>query len=195
METPGLQVIGCCIAGGAARCARASVLFSRRSAGQHGVVTHSGIAHEVLLGVYSSPDVSPLGVDSREQLKGVGNTVDTCASCVCRTGYAEVRRGRRLVVSFIMTAVNYEYCFYWYLYQVSGANSLQCSVCEAHCMLAASHLRWEVTLKDHWGPATIPTQPQSCGPQTISLGLYSVWLVAYTNAMMVLCHAGWRYWL
>eukprot|EP00878_Enallax_costatus_P018606 GHUV01019596.1.p1 GENE.GHUV01019596.1~~GHUV01019596.1.p1 ORF type:complete len:681 (+),score=180.46 GHUV01019596.1:3034-5076(+) len=34
-----------------------------------------------------------------------------------RTGYAEVRRGRRLVVSFIMTAVNYEYCFYWYLYQ------------------------------------------------------------------------------
>eukprot|EP00877_Chromochloris_zofingiensis_P005949 jgi/Chrzof1/1607/Cz10g14120.t1 len=34
-----------------------------------------------------------------------------------RTGYAEVRRGRRLVMSFIMTAVNYEYCFYWYLYQ------------------------------------------------------------------------------
>jgi len=28
-----------------------------------------------------------------------------------RTGYAEVRRARRLVVSFIMTAVNYEYCF------------------------------------------------------------------------------------
>ncbi|WIA36385.1 hypothetical protein OEZ86_007700 [Tetradesmus obliquus] len=34
-----------------------------------------------------------------------------------RTGYAEVRRGRRLVISFIMTAVNYEYCFYWLLYQ------------------------------------------------------------------------------
>eukprot|EP00879_Flechtneria_rotunda_P005364 GHRR01005651.1.p1 GENE.GHRR01005651.1~~GHRR01005651.1.p1 ORF type:complete len:562 (+),score=120.19 GHRR01005651.1:811-2496(+) len=34
-----------------------------------------------------------------------------------RTGYAEVRRGRRLVVSFIMTAVNYEYCFFWHLYQ------------------------------------------------------------------------------
>jgi Cu2+-containing amine oxidase len=28
-----------------------------------------------------------------------------------RTGYAEVRRARRLVVSMIMTAVNYEYCF------------------------------------------------------------------------------------
>ena len=35
-----------------------------------------------------------------------------------RPGYAEVRRGRRLVVSFIMTAVNYEYCFYYMLYQV-----------------------------------------------------------------------------
>ncbi|GBF99493.1 copper amine oxidase [Raphidocelis subcapitata] len=34
-----------------------------------------------------------------------------------RTGYAEIRRARRLVVSFIMTAVNYEYCFYWYLQQ------------------------------------------------------------------------------
>lgn len=34
-----------------------------------------------------------------------------------RTGYAEVRRARRLVISFIMTAVNYEYCFYWYLNQ------------------------------------------------------------------------------
>lgn len=34
-----------------------------------------------------------------------------------RTGEAEIRRARRLVVSFIMTAVNYEYCFYWYLGQ------------------------------------------------------------------------------
>jgi hypothetical protein len=28
-----------------------------------------------------------------------------------RTGYSEDRRARRLVISFIMTAVNYEYCF------------------------------------------------------------------------------------
>lgn len=45
-------------------------------------------------------------------------------TCCChpwllhRTGYAETRRSRRLVISFVMTAVNYEYVFYWYLYQV-----------------------------------------------------------------------------
>ncbi len=33
------------------------------------------------------------------------------------TGHVEVRRSRRLVVSFIVTAANYEYAFYWYLYQ------------------------------------------------------------------------------
>lgn len=35
-----------------------------------------------------------------------------------RNGYAEVRRSRRLVLSFVATVVNYEYCFYWYFYQV-----------------------------------------------------------------------------
>jgi len=34
-----------------------------------------------------------------------------------RTGQTEVRRSRRLVVSFIATVGNYEYGFYWYLYQ------------------------------------------------------------------------------
>jgi primary-amine oxidase len=33
------------------------------------------------------------------------------------SGHAEVRRARRLVISFIITAANYEYGFYWYLYQ------------------------------------------------------------------------------
>src|SRR5260370_23712145 len=33
------------------------------------------------------------------------------------TGHMEVRRSRRLVVSFIITAGNYEYAFYWYFYQ------------------------------------------------------------------------------
>ena len=36
-----------------------------------------------------------------------------------RTGHAEVRRSRRLVLSFVSTVVNYEYAFYWYFYQVS----------------------------------------------------------------------------
>ncbi len=34
-----------------------------------------------------------------------------------RTGQTEVRRSRRLVISFIATVGNYEYGFYWYLYQ------------------------------------------------------------------------------
>jgi primary-amine oxidase len=34
-----------------------------------------------------------------------------------RTGYTEVRRSRRLVISSIATVSNYEYGFFWYLYQ------------------------------------------------------------------------------
>ncbi len=36
-----------------------------------------------------------------------------------RNGHAEVRRSRRLVLSFVATVVNYEYCFYWMFYQAS----------------------------------------------------------------------------
>ena len=41
-----------------------------------------------------------------------------------RSGYSEVRRSRRLVVSSIATVGNYEYGFYWYFYQ-DGAIELQ----------------------------------------------------------------------
>ena len=34
-----------------------------------------------------------------------------------RSGHVEVRRSRRLVVSFIATVANYEYAYYWYFYQ------------------------------------------------------------------------------
>ena len=37
-----------------------------------------------------------------------------------RTGHSEVRRSRRLVLSFISTIANYEYGFYWYFYQVKA---------------------------------------------------------------------------
>ena len=37
-----------------------------------------------------------------------------------RTGQTEVRRSRRLVVSFIATVGNYEYGFFWYFYQDGG---------------------------------------------------------------------------
>jgi primary-amine oxidase len=40
-----------------------------------------------------------------------------------RTGDAEVRRGQRLVVSWIATTGNYEYGFYWYLYQDGSIES------------------------------------------------------------------------
>lgn len=42
-----------------------------------------------------------------------------------RTNQTEVRRGRRLAVSFIATVGNYEYGFFWYLYQ---DGTLQCEV-------------------------------------------------------------------
>lgn len=58
--------------------------------------------------------------------------VDTIENCIClheedhgilwkhqdwRTGLAEVRRSRRLSVSFICTVANYEYGFFWHFYQ------------------------------------------------------------------------------
>ncbi|KAK8668154.1 hypothetical protein V6N13_105619 [Hibiscus sabdariffa] len=58
--------------------------------------------------------------------------VETTENCVClhgenhgilwkhqdwRKGLAEVRRSRRLTVSFICTVANYEYAFFWHLYQ------------------------------------------------------------------------------
>lgn len=61
--------------------------------------------------------------------------VETIENCVClheedhgilwkhqdwRTGLAEVRRSRRLTVSFICTVANYEYGFFWHFYQVIG---------------------------------------------------------------------------
>jgi primary-amine oxidase len=42
-----------------------------------------------------------------------------------RTNQSEVRRSRRLSVSFIATVGNYEYGFYWYFYQDGG---IQCEV-------------------------------------------------------------------
>ena len=42
-----------------------------------------------------------------------------------RTNQTEVRRSRRLVVSFIATVGNYEYGFYWYFYQ---DGTIQCEV-------------------------------------------------------------------
>ncbi|KAJ0039290.1 hypothetical protein Pint_22893 [Pistacia integerrima] len=69
--------------------------------------------------------------------------VETIENCVClheedhgilwkhqdwRTGLAEVRRSRRLTVSFICTVANYEYGFFWHFYQASECTkSAECS--------------------------------------------------------------------
>ncbi len=53
-------------------------------------------------------------------------------------GHAEVRRSRRLVLSFISTVVNYEYAFYWYFYQVT--------LCTALCFVLISLLGVQGTL-------------------------------------------------
>ena len=44
-----------------------------------------------------------------------------------RLGQAEVRRSRRLVVSWIATVANYEYAFYWYFYQ-DGSIQFECKL-------------------------------------------------------------------
>ena len=65
-----------------------------------------------------------------------------------RNGHAEVRRSRRLVLSFVATVVNYEYCFYWHFYQVRRNLTfcsffslyLQCKHCfNCSCALCGHH--------------------------------------------------------
>lgn len=72
-----------------------------------------------------------------------------------RNGHAEVRRSRRLVLSFVATVVNYEYCFYWHFYQVrrdltacSFFQSVpQCKhCCSCSCALVATIVNNEVLL-------------------------------------------------
>ena len=50
-----------------------------------------------------------------------------------RTGHSEVRRSRRLVLSFISTIANYEYGFYWYFYQVGRQETCCCAACTSLC--------------------------------------------------------------
>lgn len=44
-----------------------------------------------------------------------------------RTGQTEVRRSRRLVISFFSTVGNYDYGFFWYLYQ-DGSIEMECKL-------------------------------------------------------------------
>jgi primary-amine oxidase len=60
-----------------------------------------------------------------------------------RTGHVEVRRSRRLVISFLATVGNYEYGFYWYFYQdgnircevkLTGIVSTAAVICQANLL-------------------------------------------------------------
>lgn len=83
--------------------------------------------------------------------------IETIENCVClheedhgilwkhqdwRTGLAEVRRSRRLTVSFICTVANYEYGFFWHFYQV-----------KVLCLLASELIIYLVRM---------PALPSSC---------------------------------
>jgi hypothetical protein len=70
---------------------------------------------------------------------------------LCRNGYSESRRSRRMVISFIATVVNYEYMFYWYLYQVctggKGVTITSVDLCRA--MYASVRCSLQLT-SHHW---------------------------------------------
>ncbi|QYN33504.1 primary-amine oxidase [Pseudonocardia sp. DSM 110487] len=71
-----------------------------------------------------------------------------------RTGNVEVRRSRRLVISSFMTLANYDYGFFWYLYQ---DGTIQCEVKLTGIMSMGAHRDGEV-----------PTHGVRCAP-----GLYA----------------------
>jgi primary-amine oxidase len=89
--------------------------------------------------------------------------VETVENCVCmheedhgimwkhqdwRTGSEEVRRSRRLTVSFFCTVANYEYGFYWHFYQVG-------------CYLPFVHFKWALVLTFH--PVVVKRQKKPKG--------------------------------
>ena len=74
-----------------------------------------------------------------------------------RLNEAQVRRSRRLVISFIATAGNYEYGFYWYFYQ-DGSIEFQTKltgVLELRCARARS----QATIRQGGGSAGLCTDP------------------------------------
>ncbi len=78
---------------------------------------------------------------------------------------AEVRRSRRLVISSISTVGNYEYGFYWYLYQ-DGT------------------IQYEVKLTGIIAPAAIPAGQQPVAGTLVAPGLYGPHHQHYFNVRM-----------
>ncbi len=78
---------------------------------------------------------------------------------------AEVRRSRRLVISSISTVGNYEYGFYWYLYQ-DGT------------------IQYEVKLTGIIAPAAIPANQQPVAGTLVAPGLYGPHHQHYFNVRL-----------
>ncbi|RZC73228.1 hypothetical protein C5167_048706 [Papaver somniferum] len=105
--------------------------------------------------------------------------VETIENCVClheedhgilwkhqdwRSGLAEVRRSRRLTVSFFCTVANYEYGFFWHFYQASW---------DLHILLLDGKIEAEVKLTGILSLGAIqPGESRKYGT-TIAPGLYA----------------------
>ncbi|PXW23436.1 primary-amine oxidase [Paraburkholderia caballeronis] len=73
-----------------------------------------------------------------------------------RTGVFEVRRSRRLVISFFATVGNYDYGFYWYLYQ-DGTIQLECKltgIIQTSAVASGDTYPWGGMVTEHLGGPT-----------------------------------------
>ncbi|CAI5484568.1 unnamed protein product [Closterium sp. Yama58-4] len=85
-----------------------------------------------------------------------------------RSGHTEVRRSRRLVLSFVCTVANYEYGFFWYLYQVRVlSNGLGC-LCHVLCSQGG------LVGRDAWCSRSCARWPTTT---TASSGISTRWVV------------------
>ncbi|WJR76768.1 primary-amine oxidase [Bradyrhizobium sp. NP1] len=73
-----------------------------------------------------------------------------------RNGLFEVRRSRRLVISFFATVGNYDYGFYWYLYQ-DGTIQLEAKltgIIQTAAVMPGEHYKWGGMVDDNLGGPT-----------------------------------------
>lgn len=95
---------------------------------------------------------------------------DKAAYCVA--GHAEVRRSRRLVLSFISTVVNYEYAFYWYFYQVSSLSIFISSIIQPRICLVL---------------VPLPDEVLFCCTSTVVKCAHAGYWYSYQSHTLVLC--------
>src|SRR6266702_6573945 len=79
--------------------------------------TLRSVIHRASLSEMFVPYADPAATHYRKLVLDEGESGIGWKHTDFRTGYAEVRRMRRMVISSIVTVGNYEYGYYWYLYQ------------------------------------------------------------------------------